>query len=220
MFLGHFGLAFAAKRAAPRASLGALVLGAQLADLIWPVLLLTGVERVAVQHGATPQLDLDFVAYPYTHSLLTQCGLGVLLGALVFAFTRNVRTALVCALLVPSHWLLDWCVHVPDLPLYPGDPERHGLGLWRSLPWTLAAEFTLFGLGLALYLGLTRARDRVGVWGLWSCIALIVGAYVSTLFSGAPPSWQAVAWSALILWLLPPWLHWADAHRTLRRETR
>lgn len=220
MFLGHFGLAFAAKRAAPRASLGALVLGAQLADMLWPVALLTGLERVEVQHGSTPLLNLDFVAYPYTHSLLMQIALGLVLCALVWAATRNTRAAVVCGLLVPSHWLLDWFVHVPDLPLYPGDPGRHGLGLWQSLPLTLLAESALFGVGLALYLGFTRARDRRGVWALWSCVALILVAYVSSLFGGPPPSWQVVAWSALILWLLPPWLHWADAHRALRRETR
>ena len=40
MFLGHFGVGFGAKAAAPRTSLGALFLAAQFIDLLWPTLLL------------------------------------------------------------------------------------------------------------------------------------------------------------------------------------
>jgi hypothetical protein len=216
MFLGHFGLAFAAKRAAPKTSLGMLLLGAQLADLLWPLLLLTGLEQVQIQHGATPFLDPVFTAYPYSHSLLTQCVLGVLLAALYFGMSRNARGALIVGLLVPSHWFLDWLVHVPDLPLLPRDVDKHGLGIWRSLPLTLVCEFALFGAGLAIYLAITRALDRVGLWALASFVALLVLMYVATIFSGPPPSPGVLAWSALALWLLPLWLHWADRHRVPR----
>ena len=220
MFLGHFGLAFAAKRAAPKTSLGMLLLGAQLADLLWPVLLLTGFEQVRIQQGATPFLDPVFVAYPFSHSLLTQCVFGVLLAAICFVLVRNARGALIVGLLVPSHWFLDWLVHVPDLPLLPGDADKHGLGIWRSLPLTLLCEFALFGAGLAIYLAATRARDRVGTWALAAFVALLVLLYVSTLFSGPPPSASVLAWSALSLWLLPLWLYWADRHRAARAGAR
>lgn len=216
MFLGHFGLAFAAKRVAPKTSLGMLLMGAQFADLLWPLLLLAGVEQVQIQQGATPFLDPVFSAYPYSHSLLTQCILGVLLATIYFAVSRNARGALIVGLLVPSHWFLDWLVHVPDLPLFPGDPDKHGFGIWRSLPLTLACEFALFGTGLAIYLATTRALDRVGGWALWSFVVLLVLLYVSTIFSGPPPSASVLAWSALSLWLLPVWLHWADRHRVPR----
>jgi len=216
MFLGHFGLAFAAKRAAPRTSLGMLLVGAQLADLVWPVLLLAGVEQVRIQQGATPFLDPVFVAYPYSHSLLTQCVFGALLATVYFAIRRNARGALIVGLLVPSHWLLDWLVHVPDLPLSPGDVAKHGLGIWQSVPLTLVCEFALFGAGLAIYMATTRALDRAGRWALASFVALLVLLYVATIFSGPPPSANVLAWSALSLWLLPLWLHWADWHRAPR----
>jgi hypothetical protein len=216
MFLGHFGLAFAAKRAAPRTSLGMLLVGAQFADLIWPALLLAGLEQVRVQQGATPFLDPVFVAYPYSHSLLTQCMFGGLLALVYFALRRSARGALIVGLLVPSHWFLDWLVHVPDLPLLPGDVEKHGLGVWQSVPLTLACEFALFGAGLAIYLATTRALDRTGRWALGAFVTLLVLLYVSTIFSGPAPSASVLAWSALSLWLLPLWLHWADRHRVLR----
>jgi hypothetical protein len=193
-----------------------LLLGAQFADILWPALLITGVEQVEIHAGATPFLDPVFSAYPYSHSLLTQLAFGVLLALAYFWFTRNRRGAIVVGVLVPSHWLLDWLVHVPDLPLYPGAADKHGLGVWNSIPLTLTCEFALFGAGLAIYLATTRARDGVGRWSLLGFVALLVLLYVATLFSGPPPSAQVLAWSALALWLLPWWLHWTDRHRALR----
>lgn len=117
MFIGHFAVAFAAKRATPRTSLGTTFVAAQLADLLWPIFLLLGWERVRVTSSANPFLILDFTHYPWSHSLLMGVVWGVALGALYFAVTRNGRGAVIVGLLVPSHWVLDLFVHVPDLPL-------------------------------------------------------------------------------------------------------
>ena len=46
MFIGHYALGLAAKRAAPRTSLGTLFIAPTLADLLWPFLLLLGLEHV------------------------------------------------------------------------------------------------------------------------------------------------------------------------------
>src|SRR5262245_25636207 len=80
MFIGHYAVAFGAKRVVPRVSLGTLFLCAQLADLIWPTLVLLGVERVEVRPGATAMTPLDFVSYPYSHSLLALAAWGALIG--------------------------------------------------------------------------------------------------------------------------------------------
>jgi hypothetical protein len=167
LFIGHYGVAFGAKAAAPKTSLGTLCIAAQLADLLWPVLLLTGVERVVIQPGATSVTPLDFTYYPYSHSLLA-IFLWALVFCIVYQLLRHYRPgAVVVGLLVISHWMLDALVHRPDLPLYPGGGRFIGLGLWSSLPGTLVVELSIFAIGVWLYVRSTVSRDPVGRWALW-----------------------------------------------------
>ena len=139
MFIGHYALGFAAMRIAPRTSLGTLIAAPMFADLLWPVFLLTGWERVTSVGGSNPFLNLSFDSYPISHSLLLLIGWGVLFAALYAMRTRYARGAAVVGLLVISHWALDFVVHVPDLQLYPGSP-RFGLELWRSMLGTIFVE--------------------------------------------------------------------------------
>src|SRR5437660_8192541 len=111
MFLGHYGVAFAAKRAAPRTSLGALVFAGEFLDELWPILLLLGVERVRIVPGLMVASPLEFVYYPYSHSLLMAIVWAALIGAIYFAFRKYGRGALVLGALVISHWLLDLPMH-------------------------------------------------------------------------------------------------------------
>src|ERR1700680_2714443 len=108
MFLGHFGVAFAAKKAAPKTSLGTLVFAAQFADMLWPVLLLLGFERVRIVPGLLAASPFDFTWYPISHSLVAQLGWGALLGFAYFILRRDGRSALMVGALVPTHWVLDF----------------------------------------------------------------------------------------------------------------
>ena len=148
MFIGHFAVAFAVKRAAPRTSLGVTFAAAQLVDMLWPIFLLLGWEQVRIEPNANPFLTLDFTSYPWTHSLAMGVVWGAVFGGLYFAVTKYKRGAIVVALLVPSHWVLDAVVHVPDLPLYPGGAARIGLGLWSSPVAAIVVEAILFLAGL------------------------------------------------------------------------
>ena len=211
MFIGHFAVALAAKRAAPRTSLGTLVAAAQLIDLVWPVLVLAGVEVVRVDPGNTPFTPLDFVSYPWTHSAATV----VVWSALFVALALLVaRFAAVVAAAVASHWVLDLVSHRPDLPLFPGGPKV-GLGLWESVPGTLVVETGLFLAGAVLYATATRARDRAGRIGLAALVAVLLLIYLANVLSPAPPSPTAVAGGALLVWLFVPWAAWVDRHRAL-----
>lgn len=212
MFLGHFAIGFAAKRYAPRASLGTLFLAAQFIDLLWPLLVLAGVERVRIAPGITGVTPLDFEHYPWSHSLLMVLVWGVLFAAVYFLIRRDRRTSLVLGLAVVSHWVLDWLTHRPDLPLAPG-AERVGLGLWNSFAGTLVVEVGLFALGVYLYVRATRARDRIGSWALWSLVVFLAAVYAGNLFGAPPPDAMAIAWVGQAQWLLVAWGYWIDRHR-------
>jgi hypothetical protein len=212
MFLGHVAIALAAKRAAPRVSLGWLVGAAQFADLLWPVLVLAGLERVAIAPGPTPFLALEFSHYPVTHSLLASLVWGLLAGGAFWWFRRDRVAALIIALLVPSHWVLDLVTHVPDLPLYPGGPEV-GLGLWTSVPATIVVELGVFAGGLWSYTTLTDPSDAVGKWAMHGFVGLLTVMFLAHAFGPPPPSARAVAIVGVVGWLLPVWAWWFDAHR-------
>ena len=212
MFIGHFAVALAAKRAAPRASLGTLVLAAQFLDILWPVLLLAGLERVEIRPGDTAFTPLAFEHYPISHSLATTLAWAAAFAAAYYGTTRYGRGALIVAALVASHWVLDWITHRPDLPLYPGGPLE-GLGLWSSVPATLAVEVSMFAAGLALYLGTTRAKDALGRWNAWAFAAFLALAYLGAAFGPPPPDVRALAGSAFGVWLLVAWAWWVDRNR-------
>ncbi len=217
MFLGHFAVGLAAKRATPALSLGLLFAAAQFADLLWPNLVLAGVEKLEIVPGATAVNPLRFVSYPWSHSLVALLAWGVLLAALVVLLHRGRRldAAMVVAV-VASHWLLDVASHIPDMPVTLTGETRLGLGLWRSLPWTVAVELLLLALGAGIYLRTTRARDRIGSLGLGALVALLVAIYAASLAGPPPPSAAVVAWSAQAMWLFVLFGWWVDRHREPR----
>ncbi len=209
MFLGHFAAALAAKRAMPRASLGALVAAAQWPDLLWPVLLLLGVERVTVAPGDTAFTPLRFEAYPISHSLVATGGWALLGGAIWWLGSRDRRGAVLIALLVVSHWVLDVVTHRPDLPVTPWSEGRVGFGLWNSVKLTVAIELFMFAAGITLYFGTSPRpwRRRIGAWSLAAFLAVV---YVLNVFGEPPPGPGAVAWVTLSMWLLVAWAWAAD----------
>ena len=220
MFIGHFAVAFAAKRTAPELSLGTLFLAAQLADLVWPTLVLLGVEAFEIKPGATVVTPLEFTHYPWSHSLVALVGWGFLLAILWLVVRRGTPwAALVIIGTVLSHWALDVISHRPDMPITVGGAARFGLGLWNSLHATLAVEGILFALCVALYARATKPLDGIGRWGLWSLVAFLAIAYLANLFGPPPPSTTVVAWMAQAMWLLVVWGYWVDRHRALIRRS-
>src|SRR4030095_12162694 len=163
MFIGHYALAFAAKKATPMVSLGSLFLACQFADLLWPTLLVLGVEIVQVDPGNTLVTPLNFVSYPYSHSLVALVGWSALF-ALAYRAIRGwhpVAIATIAALLF-SHYVLDVITHRPDMPITLTGSRRLGLGLWNYPGTTLAVESAMFIFGTTIYMSATRPRDRIG----------------------------------------------------------
>jgi hypothetical protein len=215
LFIGHFGLGLAGKSLTPRVSLGTLFLSVQLADALWPLFLLAGVEHVRIAPHNMRLSNLDFWDYPLSHSLLALCAWGALFGAVYFLARRFLAGALILASGVVSHWALDAVAHRPDLPLWPGGPVV-GLGLWNSVPGTLAVEGVLYGGGIALYLAKTRAQDAIGTLTLWILLALLGVLWLAAIFGPPPPSVRALAATGLAGWLVIPWAFWIDRHRIVR----
>jgi hypothetical protein len=213
LFIGHAAVALAAKKLAPEVSLGLLFAAATWLDLVWPVLVLLGVEVVRIAPGDTAFTPLEFVSYPWTHSLVLALAWSVAFAVALAPWVRGTRARVLLAVLVFSHWVLDFVSHRPDLPLAPGESVKLGLGLWNSIPATLAVEGALAATGLWLYLRTTTARDATGRYALWSLGGMLLLVWLSALVSPPPPSAQAVAWVGLAGWLLPLWAGWADRHR-------
>jgi hypothetical protein len=212
MFIGHFGIALAVKKAAPSASLGTLIFAAQFLDLLWPILLLADIEHVRISPGITRVSPFDFYDYPISHSLLMAVAWSVAVAAIYYATRRYTRGAWVISLAVLSHWILDFLVHRPDLPLWPSGP-RVGLGLWNSWYASIAAEVLIFVAGVWIYATATRARDVIGRYAFWALVAFLFVGYLSVLAAGAPPNVTALARGGLMMWLLVLWGWWADKHR-------
>ncbi len=216
MFIGHFAVGFAAKRVAPRASLPALIFAGLFADVLWPVLVAIGAEHVRIAPGNTVYTPLEFVSYPWSHSLLMLTIWGGLLGAFFRKRIDGGKIWAVIGALVVSHWFLDWVTHAPDMPIYPGGP-KYGLELWNNVTATMVVEIVMFVAGVAIYANATRAKDAIGRWAFWALAAFLLVFFVfDSLDPSAPPS-VAVIWiSALIATaVMLLWTAWIDKHRSL-----
>lgn len=213
MFIGHYGAGLAFKKAAPPISLGLLFFAVQFLDLLWPTLVLLDIEQVQINTDPDYPVPLIFTDYPYSHSLLMALVWSALFFLLYWLIKKNLRHALILGLAVFSHWLLDLIVHMPDLPLYPGDAPKFGLELWRSPALTAVVEGLIFLVGLFLYLRTTQAKNKTGTVVFWILIALLVISHIANLFSPPPPSVNAVAWAGQAMWLFVLLAFWADRNR-------
>jgi len=214
MFIGHFGVALAAKKAAPKVSLGWLVAAAIFLDLAWPPLLLLGVEHGRIVPGFTAAVPMDLYDYPWSHSLLMSAVYGALLGGVYYARKKDQGdrgAALIIAAVAVSHWVLDFISHAPDMPLAPGLDAKFGLGLWNSIPATMAVEIPLFLAGLYLYLSTPRPRTRGGKYGMPLFAAFLMVAYFGNLFGPPPPSMEAIGYVGMLMVLFVPLCAWLDA---------
>lgn len=215
MFIGHFAVGFASKRFAPRTSLGLLVAAPMFLDLLWPVFLLLGWEKVGTDRSNTRFSRFDFVSYPWSHSLLMAVVWATAFALVYYAITRYRAGTVAIWIGVVSHWVLDWTTHSADLPLYPGS-QKVGLGLWNSIAGTMIVELLLLAIGIWIYVGVTRARDRIGRYGLLGYVGVLLLIYISDRFGGPPPSVAALAWSGIIGFaILLLWAWWFDRHRAL-----
>jgi hypothetical protein len=213
MFIGHFGAGFAGKKFSKSASLGTYFMAAQWIDLIWPILLLLGIERVEIQPSASAVTPLNFSYYPFTHSLIGVLVWGILFGLVHYFIKNNLKASIILGLLVISHWFLDLIVHIPDLPIFPGEGLKVGLGLWNSFAATLIVEGLVFTIGLYLYLKSTKTKNKTGNYSLLGLVIFLVAIYISNLIGPPPESAKAIGIVGNAQWLIILWAYWIDKNR-------
>jgi hypothetical protein len=194
MFVGHYGVSFGARRWGPSLPLWLLFIAVQFLDVLWAPLILLGVEKVRIVPGITRSNPLDLYYMPFTHSLVAASLWSLAVAGLFMACAPRGRGRSVAILgaAVFSHWVLDFVVHRPDLPLYD-DTAKVGLGLWNFpvLAFLLEAAL-LFG---GIFLCIRTAAVRPVPVTIFGCVMLAVQAYV---FFGPPPvSPHAAAATAL-----------------------
>ena len=216
MFIGHFGVGLASKKLDKKISLGTMFLASQFIDLIWPLFLLFGLEKVKIDPGNTEFTPLDFVKYPFSHSFIAVLFWGFLFGLIYFLIKKNLKGSILLGVLVFSHWILDLITHRPDLPFTLRGETKLGFGLWNSVILTLLIEGAVFAFGVYIYLRITKANSRTGIVSLWSLIIFLVVVYLMNTFGPPPPAEGTIAYMGLSMWLLVAWGYWIDRNRAAR----
>lgn len=183
MFAGHLGAGLAAKAVVRDIPLGAAMGGALLLDVVLWLCVLAGWEQMIVPSGYAQKHFLLF-DFPLSHSLLAAI-LWAVLAAALWAMSGRGKiaslSAAVIALVVLSHWLLDFLVHEPELTLWGNGSPRLGLGLWNDLGIALLVEMAIAAAGLTLFLmrtRLSRARQitviaMAGIAAVLTCLGML-----------------------------------------------
>ena len=207
MFVGHYGVSFAAKKPSPRLSLGALFVAVQLLDILFALFVLLGIEKLRIVPGFTAYNPYDLYWMPYTHSLFGAMLWSAATTLVALAALRRLRSrdrriaAGILGAAVFSHFLLDVPMHTPDLPLgFDAASTKIGLGLWNHRWAAVAAELAVLAAGGAIYLRATRAKSRGFAIATMAFGVVLVSTVLATPFMPDPPSARAFAIQALVLY--------------------
>jgi hypothetical protein len=202
MFVGHYGVSFAAKSIDKRVPLWTLFIAVQAVDILWGAFVLLGIEKMRIRPGLTAASPLDLYYMPYTHSLVGALAWSAL-GFAVYRLARgrgSAGGAVLVAAAVFSHWVLDLIVHRADLPLY-GNAHKVGLGLWKHAAPALTLEMIVLWGGLVLYLHATTARaPGLGQYGMAAFGIVLALVQVVGVWGPTPSSPRAEATTALFFY--------------------
>jgi hypothetical protein len=223
MLVGHVAAGFIARGAAPQTSLGTLVFSSLLADCLTAAFLLLGLEHWRIVPGERGIRGIDQYDIALSHSLAAMVLWGALFASIYWVLRRYRQGAWAVFIVAISHWVLDVVSHLPDMPLAPGLDSRFGLGLWTSLPATLAVEGSLWAVALFVYSRATAGGTRSAVFGFWAVAAVLTAIWVSNFFA-PPPSASASATdgapAGLVFFsLVVGWSYWVNRVRTPRKRT-
>jgi hypothetical protein len=169
MYTGHFAIGLAIKARFPRVPTIPIMLGVGILDMINGIFTATGIDQVTPNPSSGPYLFFDLNWIDWDHSLLMAIIWSFAWGAV---FIENKKVAVIAAVAVFSHFVVDWPVHNHDLAIYPYSAYHTGLGLWGYLgvgSWLLEGVFSAI---LLIYAWRESARRGVNI--LWPALLLAI----------------------------------------------
>ena len=169
MFVGHSSVAFAIKTDENRIPLWVFFIAVQFLDYIWATLVLLGIEKLRVIKGFTAGSMLDSYYHPYSHSFVAALIWSALVALVYKKFWQAKASncaALLVALAVFSHWILDFIAHPRDLAIYD-NKWKVGLGFWNFRGLEFGLEIAMLAAAIVLYL----MRNVISAARRWSVIA-------------------------------------------------
>jgi len=180
MFIGHYGIGFMVKKKFGEIPLWILFLSVQLIDIVAFILVILGFEKAAYQNSDNPffRNNLDL---PYSHSLVGTLILSFIV-YLFFVIVKRKSWALVVALCVFSHWVIDFIVHTPDLSIFFGY-FKTGLGLWNYPYLSFSIEIILVLIGFLI----------LKYWNTISFLLLflLIGSFTGMVFGSEPAAMKS-----------------------------
>jgi len=198
MGVGHLAAGLMLKRVEPRINLGVLFFATLLLDFLLGVFYCIGIEKAYVPSNYSQLHYLTF-SFPYSHGLVASF-IWSLLIFLLAAWQRNSGIGIVLAIAVFSHFILDFIVHVPELPVVGPNSYKLGLGLWNHMTIALPAEILLVVIGLILYLNGLRSKSFRNKYGVVILMIFFSILTIMGMTSTEPPNINAVA----ISWIAAP----------------
>lgn len=217
MHVGHFATGLIGKRIDSKLSLGTMILASMLADFLWCVFMLAGVEEVqfTTAKGAANYFQPVNIALSHSLAMLFVWG-GVFAGG-HFLWRKNTRSAVLLFGLVLLHWPLDVIAHKPDMPLAPSLEQRFGAGLWTNVIATVIVEGGLWVLSIVLYLRVTRSRSRLALFIFWPMVLLVTLLWLNNIAGPPPPDARVAPLFSLVYFsLVVAWGYWINRLRPSR----
>lgn len=153
----HLGIGFALKPVVPDVPLWTLLVASEVLDLLSFGFEAIGIEKFAVTQTSLEK-GLEIIipgSVPWSHGLFMSLVWSAAAALLGFVIFKNRRAGGVIGLVVFSHWILDFIVHPPDLPLFLEGSPMVGLGLWTSGPGfiiSMILELALTVGGIVIYI--------------------------------------------------------------------
>ncbi|HEX4169410.1 MAG TPA: hypothetical protein VHZ55_28445 [Bryobacteraceae bacterium] len=214
MLVGHFAVGLVAKRCEPKVSLGTFVLAALLADLLWCLFLIVGLEHVRFKAGNGVASYMTAENIELSHSLAMDGLWAASFAGIYFLRRRSAVGAGILFFVVLSHWLLDFLSHGPDMPLIPGFQKYLGLNLWASIPASLVVEGGIWIVAVILFARVTRPRNSLGVYLYWVVVVVLTLTWYNNLAGPPPRSPQAAPFASLVFFSLAvAWAYWMNSLR-------